>query len=202
MYRDKKADLTGRKFGKWLVKGPSSSRKKTNQKFWDCVCECGVEQQIPRYTLEQGLSQNCRACRPRLGQCVRGHELTDWGRSTSGSCRACIKHKSLLREYGVTLEEFERLWKFQNGKCALCGEPIALFSKGAPGWHFDERRPEVDHNHEIADKKSSVRGILCGGQWAGCNRRLGKVDDLDWLLKAVDYLQHPPAQQLFAQSEN
>lgn len=202
----KKRDLTGQTFGKWTVTGPTAVLLKTyssKAKFWDCICECGAKQQMPAWTLEKGLSKNCRACRPKLERCKRGHEMTEWGRTNCHSCKACVKHKSLLREYGITLEEFESLWRFQNGRCALCGETISLYSKGAPGWHFEERRPEVDHDHDdnIKDKKASVRGILCGGQWAGCNRKLGKIDNLPWLKAVIAYLENPPAQQLFREKK-
>jgi hypothetical protein len=158
-------------------------------------------QQIPTWTLEKGLSKNCMNCKPKLPQCGRGHELSDWGRTSSQTCRACVKQKSLLREYGITLEEFEQLWRFQEGKCALCKKPISLFSKGAPGWNFADLRPEVDHDHDaaITNKKDSVRGILCGGKWAGCNRRLGNIDNIEWLEAVVAYLKNPPAQELFRQ---
>jgi Recombination endonuclease VII len=194
-----KNDLTGRSFGKWVVKGVSN-RKKEGVKFWDCVCACGFEQQIPRWTLEKGLSNSCLSCKPKLEKCARGHETTDWGRDKSHSCRGCIKHRNLLREYGITLEEFEQLWNYQEGKCAICKLPIALYSKGAPGWHFSERRPEVDHEHGLSttSKKDSVRGILCGGQWAGCNRKLGKIDDIKWLRAVLEYVENPPARKLWS----
>jgi len=50
---------------------------------------------------------------------------------------------------------------------------------------------------KLTPKKDTVRGILCGGRWAGCNHKLGKVDDENWLRAAADYLAKPPARQLF-----
>lgn len=71
----------------------------------------------------------------------------------------------------IPYEEYVRL----NGgeRCAICGKPP---SSG--------RRLDRDHDH----KTGKPRGLLCGGRM-GCNRRLGRVDDLDWLAAATAYLQ-------------
>ena len=46
----------------------------------------------------------------------------------------------------------------------------------------------------------SVRGLLCPGRHgpAGtcCNRNLGRVDNPDWLHKALSYLENPPARKV------
>jgi hypothetical protein len=42
----------------------------------------------------------------------------------------------------------------------------------------------------------SVRGLLCPGRYRGCNRRLGNVDDPQWLRAAADYLENPPARKV------
>lgn len=42
----------------------------------------------------------------------------------------------------------------------------------------------------------SVRGLLCPGRYRGCNRLLGRIDDIEWLQKAIAYLQDPPALKL------
>jgi hypothetical protein len=41
----------------------------------------------------------------------------------------------------------------------------------------------------------SVRGLLCPGR-RGCNRRLGWVDDIEFLEKALAYLKNPPARKI------
>ena len=45
------------------------------------------------------------------------------------------------------------------------------------------RRHDRDHDH----KTGLPRGLLCPGRM-GCNRKLGRVDDLDWLEGTMDYL--------------
>lgn len=42
----------------------------------------------------------------------------------------------------------------------------------------------------------SVRGLLCPGRHRGCNRLLGRIDNIEWLEKAIEYLKNPPAHKL------
>lgn len=43
----------------------------------------------------------------------------------------------------------------------------------------------------------SVRGLLCAGRYAGCNRKLGRIDDPVWLRRCADYLDNWPSRQVF-----
>ena len=83
----------------------------------------------------------------------------DWARSW--------KLKTL---YGVTLEEYHKIFEKQGKCCAVC--KIKVPTK--PGWC-------LDHNH----KTGEMRGILC----PKCNRGLGYLDDSAKNLKnAIEYL--------------
>ena len=75
----------------------------------------------------------------------------------------------LKREYGISLQEYDRLCELQNNVCAIC-----LKRKG-------EEMLIVDHNH----KTGKVRGLLC----SDCNKGLGFFRDNSELLeKARVYL--------------
>jgi hypothetical protein len=68
-------------------------------------------------------------------------------------------------------DDFERLLKEQDGKCAIC-----LTDKCSSGF-----RLAVDHNHETG----KIRGLLC----RDCNQVLGKFkEDIDRFLRAAMYL--------------
>lgn len=78
-----------------------------------------------------------------------------------------------LKVYGITLEEFNALLKFQGGVCVICG-------------YSDRSNPKifpfVDHSHSA----KHVRGILC----SRCNHGLGNFRDSPALLrKAAKYLE-------------
>jgi hypothetical protein len=79
---------------------------------------------------------------------------------------------NLKRYYKLTLEEYEELFKAQNGQCKICET------------HQDEvdRRFDVDHNHETG----RIRGLLC----IKCNRGIGLLQDSIQILQtALNYLQ-------------
>jgi Recombination endonuclease VII len=100
----------------------------------------------------------------------------------------------LKRTYGITAVEYEAIYNFQNGLCPICRKKLR--PPGSPNTKGNKNglRVEVDHDHRVRDKRRSVRGLLCGGRFWGCNRRLGRVDNREWLLNASNYVENPPAQ--------
>lgn len=77
----------------------------------------------------------------------------------------------LLRKFGITLDDYERLLKEQRGGCGICGCPPP--ERGS--FH-------VDHDHSTR----AVRGLLC----FRCNAGLGQFDEsVEKLLAAVAYLE-------------
>ena len=62
----------------------------------------------------------------------------------------------LLRQYGLTNADYDRMMERQGGVCAICGQPPT------------NNLLAVDHDH----KTGRVRGLLC----APCNRHLGWYD--------------------------
>jgi len=76
-----------------------------------------------------------------------------------------------MKLYGITLDDYNKMFAEQEGKCSICGTHVC--STG--------RALAVDHDHETG----KVRGLLC----ANCNTALGKFnDDVELLKKAIDYL--------------
>lgn len=60
-------------------------------------------------------------------------------------CKYCRRIKDLKRRYGITDEEYIKMWKEQKGKCALCGKELK------------DEYLHVDHDHTTG----RVRGLLC-----------------------------------------
>lgn len=58
-------DLTGKRFGRWLVLGraPRPVGRKSSSAFWLCRCDCGVEKACHSIALRQGSSQSCGCLR-------------------------------------------------------------------------------------------------------------------------------------------
>ena len=70
--------------------------------------------------------------------------------------------------YGITVEEYDRMYKSCGGRCEICGRAEEDAVKG---------RLHVDHCHDTG----VVRGLLC----SHCNTALGKFQDSPELLTAA-----------------
>ena len=78
--------------------------------------------------------------------------------------------RNLKRNYKMTPDDFNKLWKAQDGKCAIC--QVDLQPRG--------RKPDavaVDHNHETGE----VRSLLC----RACNHGIGCLKDSPEVLTAA-----------------
>jgi hypothetical protein len=58
----KMEDLTGRRYGKWLVL--VFAGKRNGRIAWKCVCDCGSEKEILGQSLRDGSSKSCGVCPP------------------------------------------------------------------------------------------------------------------------------------------
>ena len=111
--------------------------------------------------------------------CKIDKPLTDFHKSSSnkdghrGDCKACRKAES-LKQYGLTMQCYDRLVELQGNQCAICGTTEPKGTSTLNRWY-------VDHNHHTDE----VRGLLC----STCNTGLGNFyDNADTLRRAADYL--------------
>jgi len=81
------------------------------------------------------------------------------------------KRRSLKKNYGITIEDHNRLFIKQKGKCAICGKSHLTLERGL----------FIDHDHQ----NNIIRGLL----YQQCNLGLGAFFDNPILLtKAAEYL--------------
>ena len=84
--------------------------------------------------------------------------------------RSLSARRRTLAEFGLTLEDEERILQEQGYRCAICEGP-----SGGRWFH-------CDHDHQTGE----FRGFLCGK----CNKGLGLLgDNVDGLRKALAYLE-------------
>lgn len=81
------------------------------------------------------------------------------------------KEKSLLENFNLTLSDWQKIFDYQKGLCAICQKPLI--------------KPNTDHEHA----SGLIRGILC--IW--CNRNLREYMTVDFVQKVLNYLTNPPA---------
>ena len=81
-----------------------------------------------------------------------------------------IKENAIIRKFGLTLEQYNKLLEKQNNCCAICGK------------HQSElkRALAIDHNHTTG----KIRGLLC----YKCNLGLGYFNNKNILNNAGSYL--------------
>lgn len=135
------------------------------------TCEwCGEEFKVPSYrntNRKRFCSNTCRIESSAQSQLGENNPSWKHGESTrrGGSWR--------YSKYGITAREYDQLLEQQNGVCAICQNYHDILC--------------VDHDHETGE----VRGLLC----RMCNSGLGFLgDSILGIIKAVKYLQNPPAQ--------
>lgn len=82
--------------------------------------------------------------------------------------RKLYTRNSRIRAYGIEPETYYEMLEKQGHKCAICNGKST------------RRAMSIDHNHETG----KVRGLLCDK----CNLRLGFIEQIDFLEKALQYL--------------
>lgn len=100
-------------------------------------------------------------------------------------CSGCKRTRSriynrgnhLLENYGLSEDEYQEIFKGQDGRCAICG--------GARKYNL-----QVDHCH----KTEAVRGLLC----KACNKGILRSarDNPETLRNAATYLENYPVDSI------
>jgi len=95
------------------------------------------------------------------------------------------RNKNLKYQYGITLDDYNRMLVQQNHTCAICHQPETMLHPRSGR----VKELAVDHCHSTG----TVRGLLCNR----CNTTIGLFnDDPETLRAAIAYLerQKPPAE--------
>lgn len=94
--------------------------------------------------------------------------------SKSKLCQISQREYNYRRSYGITIDDYDKLFKSQDGKCAICDTTT-------PSNRVNIEHFAVDHDH----KTGEVRGLLC----SRCNFGLDHFkDDIVILENAIQYL--------------
>ncbi len=98
--------------------------------------------------------------------CLQLKDVSEFGKNAGKpeerriQCNACIRNRNLMRDFGITSADYDRMFEEQDGKCANCGSS----TPGKTIKHF-----HVDHDHQTG----RVRALLC----EDCNRTGGSLGD-------------------------
>lgn len=123
----------------------------------------------------------CDDCFTKVGHCNKCDQvrpIDDFRRTRRSGpgkytyCKPCMNRitsesphsrNRVVRQYGLTSDEYEKMLAEQDFKCKICRRPQPKFSSGR------QISLAIDHCH----RTGRVRGLLC----SGCNRALGYLDD-------------------------
>ncbi len=89
-----------------------------------------------------------------------------------------LKDLRLQKEFGISLEQYNKILLDQNNVCAICGNPETKRDKK----YNTLKSLAVDHNHS----SGIVRGLLC----SGCNLAIGSIkENIESAKNLVVYLE-------------
>lgn len=142
------------------------------------------------------LTKRCSRCKkkkPLKDFYKRAGKNSGYGDNLGSHCKKCvadtaresvkknpIKHRRIQKKshlkrcYGLSIEDWDKMFAGQRGRCAICGVHQSKLKKPLC----------VDHNHETGQ----VRELLC----SGCNPAIGALGadyGTDLLQKAIEYVE-------------
>lgn len=136
---------------------------------------CKNEKSIDGFYFSVGkVQQTCKQCRSELEKIRYANNPEK--KKASSSRRYATKPEyswalKLKKAYGLTIAQYESMYRTQNGVCAICS-----------CMNLSGRRLAVDHDH----KTGKIRELLC----ARCNSAIGYArESTEILNKAIAYIE-------------
>ena len=102
--------------------------------------------------------------------------------------RAKLRERDMQvqRRYGITPEEYAALKRYQDDKCAVCGNPLTK-----------SREPDIDHDHAHCSGPKGCRECVRGALHGRCNRWLAFIEDNPQAgIMLFEYLKDPPFKRM------
>lgn len=141
------------------------------KKCGDCQAWKDVDDFYPDGKYRDGYCKECRRDRDRARSERRSAVVLKF----KARDPFYYRNKKLLKMYGITHEQYMEMHRAQGGVCKICRKPEKRV--------LYDQTPllVVDHDHVT----KTNRGLLC----AGCNGKLGAIEDQNFLATALAYLQ-------------
>ncbi len=169
-----------------------------NKECRTCKVDKPISDYYPDTTMKDGYYNICKECtlkrqknryKEKRTEILEAQRIWRKGneKERERTRRFRIEHPELYRKYharhrlrvryGLTLEDYERMFDAQNGLCAICSQPETV--RNGTG---QIKMLSLDHCHAT----NTVRSLLCDN----CNKGLGVFhDDVNVLRRAIEYLE-------------
>ena len=144
-------DLRGQRFG-WLI--PIDVDLSRNRIYWRCQCDCGNTKCVAAKHLVGGKIKSCGCKHHRCGKTNpswKGYE------DISGKYWETLRRNASKRglAFGISIEYAWQVFRRQDGKCALTGQPLQFKSHS-----------EISDGTASLDRIDSRKGYVKGNvQW-------------------------------------
>ena len=183
----KRADISGRKFGRLLAVS-SIGLDKYNNRFWKCDCDCGGKVVVISRELYRGHTKSCGCLYDENLEKLRmsaGANKLPYGFASRNELLASYKKSARLRGYEWDMSD-ERYREIIDGECVYCGDSKSM-----------ERKPNKNVNGEFMytgiDRVDNTKGYTdCNTVpccWV-CNRAKGAMGLQQfhaWIEKITQY---------------
>lgn len=138
----------------------------------DCKEIKPLEQMQKHHLFKDGYNTLCLVCNRKRVKSWRKQNPEKRTLQQKRESKKDYNHNKHLKfAYGITIEDWQKMFEEQKGCCAICHRHQTEFQK----------RLFVDHDHATG----KVRQLLC----QQCNMTLGAArDDIEVLKNAIDYL--------------
>lgn len=165
-----KRDLTGKRFHDWEILC-YSGRTERGVAVYKARCSCGKIENRNGSDIERGKSKRCKSCgvveryRKEPNTYV-GPDSPNWKGSKDIPRAQFTKFqygaKSRDIEFTLTIEDLQKLWEVQEGKCAYTGRELVFNNKS-----FKSKKYKgTAYNFASLDRIDSNKGYVEGNvQW-------------------------------------
>ena len=151
----------------------ANAKRQREAQLATCI-KCGIERSWNDFNPSPsrrpfGLASMCKPCDLERKS---GQKRTRWYAQPEIE-REKARCKALRKKFGITANQYDRMFEQQKGLCAICGESEVYLH------HATQKiaRLAVDHNH----KTGKVRELLCGN----CNKGIGCLQENPEILEAA-----------------
>lgn len=126
--------------------------------------------------MKDGLNNVCKQCKSQYCKDnAEEYKRRNKAKYNTEKGRRMYRNCMYKSTFGITIEDYDKMYALQDGKCAICRKPETTVMNGKA------INLSVDHDHSTG----KVRGLLC----RSCNHGIGNfLDNTELLHEAIKYI--------------